>query len=59
VFENYQPCLIPFSKFIEIAEYSPKFSIRGYIELNEIGTKRFHENEKEFQQLITKLVKLI
>lgn len=52
VFENYSPCLIPFSKFIEIANYSPKFSIRGYIELNEIGTKRFHENEKEFQILM-------
>lgn len=58
VFENYSPCFIPFSKFIELADYSPKFSIRGYIEFNEIGTKRFHENKEKFPELMNEPVKL-
>lgn len=52
VFENYNPCLIPFSKFIELADYSTKFSIRGYIEFNVTGTKKFHENSMIFQSLM-------
>lgn len=58
VFENYSPCLIPFSKFIELADYSPKFSIRGYIEFNQIGTKRFHENKENFPELMNERVKV-
>ena len=58
VFENFIPCLIPFSKFIELADYIPKFSIRGYIEFNEIGTKRFHENKEKFPELMNGPVKL-
>lgn len=57
VFENYIPCSIPFSKFIELADYSPKFSIRGYIEFNQIGTKRFHENKENFPELMNERVK--
>lgn len=40
VINQFEECVIPFQQFIDLGGYNAKFSIRGYIMLNETGTKR-------------------
>jgi hypothetical protein len=38
--EDFRCCEIPFSEFIRLGNYSDKFSIRGYLEFNTLGTQK-------------------
>lgn len=43
-FWEYHPCNIDFNTFKQMGGYKEKFSIRGYICLNEIGTQKAFQN---------------
>ena len=40
VLAGFNSCKISFGEFIRLAKYSEKFSIRGYLEFNNLGTQK-------------------
>ena len=56
-FDNVSFCSIPFNYIKELAKYSDKFSIRGYLKLNETGMnsilEKFGSSDNFFNQFLT------
>lgn len=52
VFEDFNNCNIPFTKFIELANYSESFSIRGYLEFRKEAVEKIMNDFGSFEKFI-------
>lgn len=52
VFSDFNSCKIPFSVFIKLAEYSEKFSVRGYLEYRDSATRKIIEEYGDIEKFI-------
>lgn len=52
VFENFNNCNIPFNIFKDLAHYSEKFSIRGYLEFRKVAVDKIMEEFGSIENFI-------